>query len=172
MEFKRKYPAQGWWEDAADPSFSRHLDAAYLLGQLYRDQLDQARNVAQHCALVARWGGEISVCLSRRNVWTRFEKPCFGLDLSHVRIVQDSEIRGAIFTHVIWNNQETEIENLLDAALVPREEVSLVAFDLKRESFSGIPVTPGSKASAFHGNPRVQLAFSESHGDPVPDLAD
>lgn len=165
IEFKRKYPTdKGWWQLKSAPSFFRHKDAAYRLDALYREAYAKATTVNDQETVSLKWEAHIRAQLDEKDKWEHVKGDCFGLDLSHVNTVVEAEKEEFGYVHIIWNEKETDLVNLLDFDLKPKlnanqKEVPLDIFHLTRASFNGVTITPGSKASSFYSRPRMQLTF-------------
>jgi hypothetical protein len=166
IEFKRKYPTKSWWKHVPTCGFDKHLSAAKVLDRLYLNEFNAAPDGRAEASIAQKWEEEIRSRLAHRDQWLEGDGECFGLDLSHVASVKETISSGAIFTHVIWAEDETKLEALLTPDLKPEKPVSLLRFDLTLASFIGVTITPWKKASSFAIRPRMQLVFMTAAGIP------
>ncbi|HJW55301.1 MAG TPA: hypothetical protein VJ577_08520 [Burkholderiaceae bacterium] len=160
IEFKRKYPSEnGWWQLVSSPSFYMHKREAYRLDTLFRDKFDKAEAKLDKEKISSQWEAAIRAELGQPRIWQHVEGKCFGLDLSHVRSVVEAQREGYGYVHVIWNERETKLAELLDPDLNPKKGVITSVIELTEKKFKGVTVTPGIKASSFCSRPRMQLVF-------------
>lgn len=160
IEFKRKYPTpSGWWQKAENPSFATHLQEATRLDHMYSNAYWNAEDDNEKIEISKKWEHEIRNELKDSTRWSSTLGSCFGLDLSHIKVIQDAEQAGISYHHVIWNEHETELSKLLNTDLTPKKACHPLRLDLTTSSFKGLTMTPGIKSSFLHQRPRMQLIF-------------
>jgi len=160
IEFKRKYPTRnGWWQLVSSPSFYTHKREAYRLDRLFADKFAKAETEYDQKRISSEWEEAVQKELRHSGRWQHVEGKCFGLDLSHVRLVVEAEKEGSGYVHVIWNEEETRLAELLEPDLTPKKPVTTNVIQLTRMMFKGVIMTPGKKSSSFYNRPRMQMVF-------------